>query len=370
MSAFKGRIAILIAIVAVIIMTFAIRSGVTSSANGGQTEPPSQLRIQDLRFSVNFTASQPLKNYKLDIAPNSAFVPLPGSTANISVCAEHGGKPIKGTYTSPSSSRSEEATTLRFAVPEEPGLKRIDFTTQGCPTVSVYCLVPFHAPDAVSGTVAGVSIGKYPNPSQGTDKVREYPSRHVAPTYFVEINEQTESLKLSPIVKIGDLVCPTSKENPTRHVNFAPVDYSLIIKVEAGWQLFSARNPEIPNWRFISWFRTPAHNKRERGSSFSRHIYGDALDIIVDLNDDWRMDDLNGDRRIDMKDALVIASVFEELETTFALPWGGVGTYEYPGDESMGAAVHIDTRGFWARWGFSWMTGRQKNIVWYAPEPK
>jgi hypothetical protein len=265
---------------------------------------------------------------------------------------------------------SSTTEALKLAVPEKPGIYRISFANADGKQFRVSMLVPTYVPDSASGYALGRRIGAYGNTASGPDDVRKYPSLYRPPKYFVEITPETETLSLSPRVKVGDLVALTSKENPTRHVNFAPVDYSLIAKIEAAWRVFSKTHPEIPQWRYISWFRTPAHNKGQGGATFSRHPYGDACDIIVDLDNDWRMDDINGDGKVNMADAVEIVSVFEELEFGGAVKIGGLGAYEYPGDESTGSSVHIDARGYFERWGFSWMSGRKRPLVWFKDYPK
>ena len=366
----KGRIVAFSMLILGVFFLFAWKFGLFCCASGANSiRAIAPLVFANIHFRIDFTASKPEQKYRLDIAPGSAFVPLPGSTATVSVVDSVSGNILNGKFRPESSNVEREGTSLTFAVPAQEGLYGILFTYPGLPTIKLLCLVPFETPQSSRGIVDDVRIGAYPDPDKGIERVNENPDHYIPPRYFIRTDKYSD-YRLAPTIKVGDLVCPTSKDDPTKHVNFAVLDYTLLLKVEYGWRVFSREHPEIPQWKFVSWFRTPIHNKREGGSSYSRHIYGDACDIIVDLDGDWRMDDINRDGRIDMKDALEIARVFEDLEISGKIPWGGIGTYEYPGDESMGAAVHIDTRGHWARWGYSWMSGRKKNIIWYAEEPK
>jgi hypothetical protein len=77
-------------------------------------------------------------------------------------------------------------------------------------------------------------------------------------------------------------------------------------------------------------------------------MYGDAADIYLDADGDGRMDDLNGDGRVDIRDARWLASVAEDVEVAHPEVTGGIGTYR--ANAAHGPFVHVDTRGSRARW--------------------
>lgn len=82
-----------------------------------------------------------------------------------------------------------------------------------------------------------------------------------------------------------------------------------------------------------SGFRTPIYNKEVGGASKSRHMHGQALDLhIEDINCDGSY--TNVDKQI----------VLDLLETKIIGDNGGIG--RYPGSR----AVHMDVRGYRARW--------------------
>jgi hypothetical protein len=60
------------------------------------------------------------------------------------------------------------------------------------------------------------------------------------------------------------------------------------------------------------------------------------------------MDDLNGDRRVDIRDAEVIRAAVDRVERAHPSLAGGVGVY--PGNAAHGPFAHIDARGYRARW--------------------
>jgi hypothetical protein len=84
---------------------------------------------------------------------------------------------------------------------------------------------------------------------------------------------------------------------------------------------------------------------------YSRHLWGGAADIFIDENPkDGVMDDLNGDGKIDYRDAGVLYNIIDEMS---GKPWyylfiGGLSRYEKTA--SHGPFVHVEVRGFRARW--------------------
>lgn len=75
----------------------------------------------------------------------------------------------------------------------------------------------------------------------------------------------------------------------------------------------------------LSWYRTLAWNRRVGGARKSRHLEGDATDIVIEGVDP----------------ALVYAKIVELIKAGKMLP-GGVGKYP--------TFTHYDTRGRNARW--------------------
>jgi uncharacterized protein YcbK (DUF882 family) len=102
----------------------------------------------------------------------------------------------------------------------------------------------------------------------------------------------------------------------------------------------------------LSGFRTPLVNQIGGTASgrapLSRHMYGDATDIYVDNDRNGWTDDLDGDGRIDIRDAEVVARAVERAEARHPELVGGVGVY--PGAGGHGPFTHVDVRGSRARW--------------------
>jgi hypothetical protein len=77
-------------------------------------------------------------------------------------------------------------------------------------------------------------------------------------------------------------------------------------------------------------------------------MYGDAMDFFVDNDRNGRMDDLNGDGRVDTGDGRVIVRAAERVEREHPRLVGGIGLYAPTGAHA--GFVHLDTRGYRARW--------------------
>lgn len=102
----------------------------------------------------------------------------------------------------------------------------------------------------------------------------------------------------------------------------------------------------------MSAYRTPEYNRSiGNPTTFTRHQYGDAADIFIDEHPaDGRMDDLDHDGRLDRKNALVLHRLAEETEGTPEAGSRVGGLSAYSANHSHGPFVHVDTRGYAARW--------------------
>jgi hypothetical protein len=109
---------------------------------------------------------------------------------------------------------------------------------------------------------------------------------------------------------------------------------------------------EADGFTVMSGYRTPIYNRSIGNGDHSRHIYGGAADIYVDVSPrDDIMDDLNGDGIYDSRDAQWLYRLADEL---FSSPEhrnlrGGLGVYD--SNAAHGPFLHVDARGHRARWG-------------------
>ena len=129
------------------------------------------------------------------------------------------------------------------------------------------------------------------------------------------------------------------------------VDPRLLDKLELVLAELEAEGIGAERMVVMSGFRTPQYNRRGLGrgrARLSRHQYGDAADVWVDNDGDWYMDDLDGDGRRNTRDARVMLGAVDRIEARHPELAGGAGVYSDNG--AHGPFIHIDARGYRARW--------------------
>jgi len=222
--------------------------------------------------------------------------------------------------------------------------------------------------------VFGKSIGGYADPADApVRRVRENAAQYQPPHFFAQLGANGATLKIGDNLELGQLIAFRDKRDTEgrkiytteRHTDFLPPRADLIDKLIKLRERLRQKNVPVTKFWITSGFRTPDYNRSIGGATFSRHCYGDAVDLCIDENDDKRMDDLNGDGKIDRKDGLVIANAVRELEAEGAVVVGGIGVYEWDGDDSVRSHVHIDCRGYVSRWGQIGSGKGKKSFIWW-----
>src|SRR3954447_3777488 len=210
-------------------------------------------------------------------------------------------------------------------------------------TVNVITLVPLSAKK--SGRIGSYSIGSWPYESGGAPKAIYEP-----PAGLVEVTPENLDLHLSEHIQLRDFITKGQEGVWPKYVALQPRELD---KVELTIQELKRFGHPVKDIFVVSAFRTPSYNADGGDPSgraaLSRHMYGDAMDIAVDNDGNGRMDDLNGDGRITVADAHVIGEAAERVEQAHPELVGGIGIYAPTGAHS--GFVHIDTRGYRARWG-------------------
>lgn len=168
------------------------------------------------------------------------------------------------------------------------------------------------------------------------------------PDGFIEVTPANAALRISPHFTLGDFL---TKDQHDVWPKYVVLQESLIDKLELVLADLARRGVRTDRVRVLSGFRAPYYNDRivgEGAARASRHQYGDAADIIVDADGNGRMDDLNGDRRLDLGDTEVILRAVERVERAYPGLAGGLGLYHAIGPS--GPFAHVDVRGTSARW--------------------
>ncbi len=228
-----------------------------------------------------------------------------------------------------------------WTAPPVPGVYPLEIVHRGTgESVSVTVLVAHPAEVVKDGRIHGYRLGGYMEAPLRGDPA------YLPPAGFIEVSQEHLDLAVSPHFALSHFLC--KQEGERRFLLLSP---ELVNKLEAGLEALNRAGHSIPTFHVMSGYRTPAYNRAIGNASvYSRHLYGDAADIFVDVDGDGYMDDLNGDGRRDTADARLLIGVFEGLAQNQggAIVPGGLGLY---GPKShRGPFVHVDTRGTRARW--------------------
>jgi len=169
------------------------------------------------------------------------------------------------------------------------------------------------------------------------------------PSGFIEVTPENQDTYVSEHFQLRDFL---TKGQADVWPKYLVLEMKLVDKLELVLAELRARGVDTRGVTVMSGFRTPEYNASGGNTagraSLSRHMYGDASDIFIDNDGDGWMDDLNGDGRRDVRDARFVAAAAERVEARHPSLIGGIGVYT-PGP-GHGPFVHIDTRGFRARW--------------------
>tara|TARA_B100000809_G_scaffold59479_1_gene56036 strand:- start:588 stop:1433 length:846 start_codon:yes stop_codon:yes gene_type:complete len=182
----------------------------------------------------------------------------------------------------------------------------------------------------------GYQLNSYPEPYKGFVKYNQ-------PQGLIEINKSLENHFLSNIVQIKDIMCKQRSEYP----KYLLVDTQGLKMLNQLYKYLLARGLKFSRFSFISGYRTPYYNHMIGNGKNSRHLYGDAFDLYIDDNGDYRMDDINQDGQQDKKDVDYLYQFFLAFLKDNNRQ-GGVG--KYLPNSRHGGFIHIDNRGFNARW--------------------
>ncbi|MEX0912826.1 MAG: hypothetical protein WD737_04420 [Gemmatimonadota bacterium] len=222
-------------------------------------------------------------------------------------------------------------------VPDEPGVWLLE--SAGGAAVTVIAKVP--ASEQQGGELNGYRMGVYP--TAGERRTDAY----APPTAFIEVTPETRGLQISDHLVLGQFLTKDQFEVWPKYV---ALDARLIDKLELVVQELNAMGIRAEHVHVMSGFRTPQYNGPggDGRAALSRHMWGDAADVWIDGTGDGRMDDLNGDGKVDLDDAAVVMRAVDRVESRHPELVGGAETY--PWTATHGPYIHIDVRGHHSRW--------------------
>lgn len=228
----------------------------------------------------------------------------------------------------------------RFSAPKSPGLYPVtvkDPTSDTAVRLQVFVLTPW---DHDGPALDGYRIGQYER------RARRGLETYAPPSGFIKVTDANKDARVAPNFRLEQFLCKQTDATP----QYALVRTRLLQRLEAALGTLNARGHDVPTLHVMSGYRTPYYNRAIGNTTeYSRHLYGDAADIFVDIDGNGWMDDLTGDGRATRADARYLARLIQRHPTPGDEHFeGGLGIY---GPAShRGPFVHVDLRGYRARW--------------------
>ncbi len=238
----------------------------------------------------------------------------------------------------------EEGTRWVWTAPAEPGVYPITLTRlDDGAEVLLNAFVMTPSDEILDGRLKGFRIGSYPaKPLRGR-------SIYLPPRGFIEVTAENRNTQIAPHFRVGEFVAKQAGGYP----KFVVLRERLILKLEMIIDKLQEAGYHANSLHIMSGYRTPFYNRAIGNVQYSRHVWGGAADVFVDERPkNGVMDDLNGDGRVTRADAAAIYQLIDQLADE---PWykpfiGGLGLYG-PKPGVRGPFIHVDVRGYRARWG-------------------
>jgi hypothetical protein len=229
----------------------------------------------------------------------------------------------------------------RWRTPTNPGVTELRIRAQH-DEIRLNVIVMHPAAHVRNERLNGYRIGAYPAEPLNGDPL------YLPPDGFVELGQSTTELLLSPHFRLSQF--PSKQAGG--HPKYLALREQLLLKLELLLEEINARGIAADSLTIMSGFRTPFYNAAIGNVPYSRHVFGGAADVFVDVSPvDNYMDDLTRDGVLDYRDAQWLFRVANEL---FRRPEnsrlvGGLGVYART--SAHGPFLHVDARGRRARWG-------------------
>jgi hypothetical protein len=280
-----------------------------------------------------------------------AFTPLRGRSGRLRAAIQLQGAPLatdslpEGAAIEFGGGESSDSTTPR-ASPRTAGVWdlaiKVGNVIRPVTDFSVITLKPFA--DKRRGRIGLYNLGTWP-----TEGNRVRARGYATPAGFIEVTRENQDTWVSDHFRLRDFL---TKGQGDVWPKYLVLETKLVDKLELVLAELEKMGYSTTGVRVMSGFRTPSYNETGGDPSgraaLSRHMYGDAADIFIDNDGSGGMDDLNGDRHVNLRDARVIEECVNRVERAHPALLGGTGIY--PGTSAHGPFIHIDTRGFRARW--------------------
>jgi hypothetical protein len=271
----------------------------------------------------------------------SAFT-LPGESVSLRARVAAGGV-RKTVLVAPEGTPVEHEGGWQWRAPSVPGayaVTLVDDLSRASVLVNVFVMRP-HG-EVRSGALNGYRIGSYPPAAKGKPRRGSLPE--APPRGFVEVTEANQGTFVSPHFRLGQFLCKQAGAHP----KYVVLDPRLPLKLERVLELVNSRFRTASTLHVMSGYRTPFYNDSLGNVTYSHHQWGAAADVFVDVDEDGRMDDLDGNRKVEVRDAHLLRDWIEAMSEPEGSLVGGLSAY--PATSGHGPFVHVDVRGYRARW--------------------
>lgn len=293
----------------------------------------------------------------LTAATLEAFTPMRGASGRLRAQIRAGGAPIAGGAAGAGQVADRPDTSLGVSgdsgghspvAPKRAGVwklaLKVGSAIKPIADFTVITLRPFT--DKRRDRIGLYYLGRWPTEERASSARR---LGYANPSGFIEVTPQNQETRVSDHFRLRDFLTHDQEDVWPKYL---VLDTKLVDKLELVLSDLAAHGVNVEGTKVMSGFRTPRYNASGGDpvgrSAISRHMYGDAADIFIDNDGDGRMDDLNHDRRVNIRDTRIILEAVERVERANPALVGGCGIYR--GTGGHGPFVHIDTRGFRARW--------------------
>ena len=320
----------LLALIAGLILTLGASGSISES---DVPSPAPSFSAERAALDVQF-AGEPIPYRVMGV-----FV-MPGATADLSLGASpSGGRVTVGAEAGTLTETSQH--TWQWTAPDAPGVYpiRVRDRASGATTrLNAFVLTPF---DHDQQSLNGFRIGQY------EQEPRKGLAVYEPPQGFIELTPETAHVRVSPHFTLGQFRCKQTGGPPEYVLLRTP----MLRKLELILEAVNARGHAASTLHVMSGFRTPYYNRAiGNRTEYSRHLYGGAADIFVDTDGDEMMDDLTGDGRSTIADARELVRIVERVMRDGAPRGLKGGLSAYGANAAHGPFVHVDARGYRARW--------------------
>jgi hypothetical protein len=231
---------------------------------------------------------------------------------------------------------------VKTVLPEE-----VDKALNAVANFSQIVLTPFSAKER--GRVGLYFIGSWPGEHGVRGPSKAPADRYANPRGFIQVTQQNETTHVSEHFRFRDFL---THDQPNVWPKYLVLEMRNVDKLELVLKDLERRGVNTSGVVVMSGFRTPRYNAGGGNTGgradLSRHMYGDAADIYIDNDRDGRMDDLNHDGRVDIRDSRYIQESVDRVERENPELVGGAGVYV--ACCGHGPFIHVDSRGYRARW--------------------